>query len=166
MLALAGFEGVTDRTAIEKQLRISGRLTGSQAQPDYDFNIPALNHFYRHIEQSLDSWVHGSNSVSNHLNAAWDEVAVLRRLFPEVNGLLAYESFLRNLTKSANELIFSEIENSAKSYSQANKFKPLSYSIQDEAEQEINTLLEHRDQFIFNNQSYLLESIATTNNYH
>ncbi len=147
-------------TPIEKQLAADGRLTGSLAQPDYDFFSPELNDFHHYIEHTLDAWVQGNDSVSNHLNAAWHEVSVLRSLFPGTKGLRSYESFLRKTTKLINERILNEIEISAESFIHGTELKSVPNIMRREASQQIESLLENRDQFIFKNQTYLLEKLA------
>lgn len=142
-------------TSIEEKLLLDSRLKGSNAQPNYDFKSTKLNYFYRHIEQNLRCWVQGSKSVSRYIDAVWQEAAVLRRLYPQTPNLLSYELFLRKFTKETNEIILCYLEVSAKKIMKGNVVRPRQEIMQNRANQQIQKLLEKRNNYILDNQHYL-----------
>ena len=144
-------------TAIEEKLFLDSPLKGSHEQQNYDFKSAKFDYFYRHIEQNLRYWVQGSKSVSRYIDAVWQEAAVLRRLYPETNNLLTYESFIRKFTKQTIEIILSYLEVSAKNIMEGNIVKPRHEIMKRRANQQIQKLLEQRNNYFLDIQDWLVE---------
>jgi len=147
-------------TPIENELSASGRLRGSVVQPDYDFLNPALDEFYDKLNSALTNWVTGPDSVSHHLNIAWHEVAVIKRLFPKMMGLDKYVEFLRTSTQRINERIFLAIDETAMVFESEGIFPLSSVEMHKEACKLVETLLERRNLFIYHNQERMLAELA------
>jgi hypothetical protein len=147
-------------TRIEKELAETGRLRGSIAQPDYGFLEPGLDAFYEKLDKTLAPWVQGADAVSHHLNLAWHEVAIIKRLFPEMTGVEAYEKGLRVRTKEGNERVFRAVEEAASAF-ENERFFPLSpEEVRTEARQFVEALLERRNAFVYRNQDRMLAVLA------
>lgn len=108
-----------DGTPIKDQLAREGRLRGDVCDPDYDFLDPRLDDFYRDVNRLLNfsGWIHGHDALSPSLNFAWSELAILRRLFPALDGIEDYDAELRRITKSANSLLFAIVRAFAAAHS-------------------------------------------------
>ena len=104
-----------DGTPIKDELIKSGRLRGDVCNPYYDFLDPKLGEFCYDLGQVLKvtGWMHGLDSVSQTLNVAWSEFAVMERLFPRLPGIDDYRVTLKDITRSSNALLFSVIEDMA-----------------------------------------------------
>jgi hypothetical protein len=147
-------------TPIENELSASGRLRGSIVQPDYDFLNPALDEFYDKLNSALTNWVTGPDSVSHNFNIAWHEVAVIKRLFPKLMGLDKYVEFLRTSTQRINEHIILAIDKTAMVYESEGVFPLSSVEMNKKACKLVETLLEQRNLFMYNNQDRMLSELA------
>jgi len=96
-------------TPIRDQLAAEGRLRGDVVRPDYDFLDLRLNEYHRRLDEAVSHWVHG-DGASFQLNAALHELAVMRRLVGELDGIDLYEDALRRLTAESNEGLFRFVE--------------------------------------------------------
>ena len=54
--------------------------------------------------------MHGLESVSQQLNMAWSELAVMERLFPRLPGIATYRKRLRAITRDSNALLFQVVD--------------------------------------------------------
>jgi radical SAM superfamily enzyme YgiQ (UPF0313 family) len=149
-------------TPIEEQLAKEGRLRGSVDNPDYDFLDTRLNSFFETLNDSVADWIQGSDALTNQLNFAWQEYWVIRRLFPPVIGLQAYERFLRSITTRYNEFLLDKVqegsrafENGAVSLLSAGQFHTARGRFADQ-------LLVKRDAFILRNQNALMASLLAS----
>jgi radical SAM superfamily enzyme YgiQ (UPF0313 family) len=149
-------------TPIEEQLAKEGRLRGSVDNPDYDFLDTRLNSFFETLNDSVADWIQGSDALTNQLNFAWQEYWVIRRLFPPVIGLQAYERFLRSITTRYNEFLLDKVqegsrafENGAVSLLSAGQFHTARRRLADQ-------LLVKRDAFILRNQNALMASLLAS----
>jgi radical SAM superfamily enzyme YgiQ (UPF0313 family) len=149
-------------TPIEERLAKEGRLRGSVENPDYDFVDPRLDSYFAALNEVVADWIQGSDALVNQLNFAWQEYWVLRRLFPPVAGLQAYQCFLRSMTSRYNEFLLGRVEetsrafeNGAGSVLSAGEFQAARRRFSEE-------LLEKRDSFILGNQEALMASLLVT----
>jgi radical SAM superfamily enzyme YgiQ (UPF0313 family) len=99
-------------TPVRDQLAAEGRLRGDVVQPDYDFLDPRLNEYHRRLDEAVGHWVHG-DGASFQLNMVLHELAVMRRLVGELDGIDMYEAALRSLTAESNEGLFRFVEESS-----------------------------------------------------
>lgn len=150
-----------DGTPIKDQLAREGRLTGDVCDPDYDFLDPRLDGFYRDVNQllKLSGWIHGHEALSPSLNWAWNEIAVLRRLFPPLAGLDDYVATLRQTTRAANALLFAIVRAFAAQH-QGGPEAPYTFeSIRAETEPLLAALIERRDLFVGANQETMIRAL-------
>jgi radical SAM superfamily enzyme YgiQ (UPF0313 family) len=150
-----------DGTPIKDDLQRSGRLKGDVCKPDYDFLDPRLTNFYAALTRIINvtGWTHAHPSLSHHLNFAWDEVAIIEHLFPEIPGLPTYKDKLRNLTAESNEALFKVVEDISYMFSDG---RPTSWSADELRNRCLNyldLLTGNRNAFILRNQDLLIESL-------
>lgn len=107
-----------DGTAIKDELERTGRLRGDICHPDYDFLDPDVTRLYQSIREIVDvwGWIHGYRALSPQLNWAWNEVAILEKLFPALPDLAEYRERLRRITQESNEVLFSVVDDLAEYY--------------------------------------------------
>src|SRR3974390_2842366 len=101
-----------DGTPIKDELQRTGRLRGDVVHPDYDFLYPEVTELYHSLSKTVDvwGWVHGSQGLSPPLNWAWNEVAILARLFPALAGFSEYRKSLAAITRASKEGLLDVIE--------------------------------------------------------
>ena len=101
-----------DGTPIKDELERSGRLRGDVVHPDYDFLDPKVTELYRSLSKIVDvwGWIHGYRALSPQLNWAWNEVAVMDRLFPTLPGFVEYKQALAGITRASNAVLFDVVE--------------------------------------------------------
>lgn len=148
-----------DGTLIKDELIKSGRFRGDACNPDYDFLDFRINRFYEKLSRLVVNWVYGTEAVSLQLNHARHEIAVIDRLFPMVNKLEEYECFLRKVTQSSNELLFSTVENMASLFENGSAKELPKPSLDYERKEIISELHNKRNQFIYENQEILLKAL-------
>jgi hypothetical protein len=150
-----------DGTPIKDDLERTGRLRGDVVRPDYDFLDARLDDFYKEIIHIVDvtGWTHGHSALSPQLNFAWDEVAIIEHLFPNVPGLPEYRDSLREITATSNNILCSVVEDTSYVFSDgypkvwsANELKVKCANL-------VNRLVSNRDAFILRNQDLLLEAL-------
>ena len=101
-----------DGTPIKDELERAGRLRGDVVHPDYDFLDPKVTELYRSLSKIVDvwGWIHGYRALSPQLNWAWNEVAVMDRLFPTLSGFAEYKQALAAITRESNDVLFDVVE--------------------------------------------------------
>lgn len=148
-----------DGTPIKGELMKSYRFRGDVCNPDYDFLDLRLNKYYEELGKVVIDWVNGTEAVSPQLNLAWHEVAILKRLFPEVKELEDYKSFLREITKASNDLLFSAVEKMASLFENSNEPAAFMLSLDWERKNILSKLHKKRNEFIYQNQEILLKAL-------
>lgn len=163
--AAAGFGRMVpyDGTPIKDALERAGRLHGDVCKPDYDFLDPRLTAFYAEILHIVDvtGWTHGYKALSPALNFAWDEVAILEQLFPEIPGLPSYRETVREITSASNEVLLRIVEDTSYTFSDG---RPNVWSADDlraQSRQFTERLLNTRNAFILKNQDLILASLQS-----
>ena len=127
------------------------------ASPDYRFLDPAMDDYCEKLTRALHSWIYGKAGVANCLNLALHEVAVIRRLFPDLTETDEYEEFLVAQTKLANERVLSAVENSAGACRIGRVFPISATAMQADAVEMLRNLLDRRDGFVYRNQPRMLD---------
>ncbi len=145
-------------TPIEKELDIAGRLNGSMYHPDYNFLEPTLDEYAAKIDEVLGHWVRGEGSVSHHLNMAWHETEIIRKLFHKIEGMDKYEKELQSLTIRSNETVFTVLENYLIEFEKGKKYSHPP-DTNKEANQLVEQLLDLRNAFIYMNQQEFLKAL-------
>jgi len=150
-----------DGTPIKKELARTGRLLGDVCHPDYDFLDPRVSEFYEALTHvvNVTGWLHGVESLSPQLNYAWNEVAVVERLFPTLNDLPDYNEMLGKITRAANDLLFRVVEDMSYVYSDGQPNVWSAEALQRQCQAFLSRLLEGRNAFIYGNQEVLLQAL-------
>jgi radical SAM superfamily enzyme YgiQ (UPF0313 family) len=150
-----------DGTPIKDELLKAGRLRGDVCDPYYDFLDPKLGAFCYALGEILNrtGWLHGLESVSQTLNIAWSELAVMERLFPSLPGIGQYRAILQNITRTSNTLLFQVVEEMADAYMgdaphgwSAKRLRPCCQGF-------VDTFLTERNAFVLANQEILLAAL-------
>jgi hypothetical protein len=151
-----------DGTPIKDELERTGRLRGDVCNPDYDFLDPRLEDFHNGLTTVLNvnGWIHGLEAVTTQLQWAWNEVAVMERLFPALPGMLKYKKKLAGITKASNKLLLSVVEDLSYvcSDNKPNLWDP--DEIEKRREGYLTDLLRVRDAFVYSRQNILLDELA------
>jgi hypothetical protein len=136
-------------------------LKGDVCKPDYDFLDPRLDDFYKEISHIIDvtGWTHGLRALSPQLNVAWNEVAIMEHLFPNVPGLKAYKDTLREVTRDSNEALFRIIEDTADVFSGQSIRHGSAEELRSQCEGFADRLLSSRHTFLLSIQELLLEAL-------
>jgi hypothetical protein len=150
-----------DGTAIKDDLQRSGRLRGDVCNPDYDFLDPRLTAFYNALTEYVDiqGWIHGYEGLSMYLKTAWQEVAVIERLFPPIAELSAYRHDLRRVTRESNDLLLRVIEDLWGEFANGAPSAWSAWDIEDARKRFLAGLLDARDSFMLRNQDVLLANM-------
>ncbi|MCW3473411.1 B12-binding domain-containing radical SAM protein [Limobrevibacterium gyesilva] len=150
-----------DGTPIKDALEQSGRLKGDVCAPDYDFLDPRLDAFYQALARIVDvtGWIHGHRALTPQLNWAWNELAVIRQLFPRLPDTDAYEAALRNLTRESNDLLFTVVENVATIFATGKGCEPDPQALRRQCDMALSRLLHERNAFMARHQTVLLRAL-------
>ena len=150
-----------DGTPIKDELAAAGRLRGDICNPDYDFLDPKLDSFYNELSDivKIQGWTHSYGALSSQLNWAWNEVAVLQHLFPQLEDLGLYRASLRKLTAASNELLFRIIEDIADSHSHGHSHPWSAGLVETQCRVHEHSLLSQRNEFVLRHQTALLAAL-------
>ncbi len=150
-----------DGTPIKERLAAEGRLKGDICNPDYDFLDPRLDAFYRDLNDVLhvSGWIHGHRALSPALNWAWNEVAILERLFPGLDGLEGYKADLRRLTADSNDMVLDVVDNLVGVHAQGRRRRWQDGEVTNRAERFGGELLRLRDGYIRGQQEVLIAAL-------
>ena len=151
-----------DGTPIKETLLREGRLRGDVCDPDYDFLDPRLDGFYAEVHKLLNvsGWIHGHTALSPTINWAWNEVAVMRRLFPALDGLEDYMESLRQTTKEANHLLFAIVRDFAAAHCGGPTARHTPESVTAQTAPLLTHMVHERDRFVAANQVTMLSALA------
>jgi len=149
-----------DGTPIKETLMAQGRFNGDVCNPDYDFLDPRIARCYEAIGRTVGEWVRGSDCVAAMINHAWHEVFVMERLFEPSADLVAYKTALSTLTKFSNNILFSVVEEMCAGFRQDGGESREYSDLGQIREQILSTLVQQRNQFVYENQSWLLKGIS------
>jgi radical SAM superfamily enzyme YgiQ (UPF0313 family) len=150
-----------DGTPIKDELARTGRLRGDVCHPDYDFLDTRVDAFYEALSHvvNVTGWLHGMESLSPQLNYAWNEVAVIERLFPALPDLPEYQQKLAEITRASNDLLFRVVEDMSYVYSDGHPNTWSAEVLRRRCRGFLSWLLDERNAFIYGNQEILLEAL-------
>jgi anaerobic magnesium-protoporphyrin IX monomethyl ester cyclase len=151
-----------DGTSIKEDLARTGRLRGDVRSPYYDFLDPRLDEFYRMLTRFLDirGWVHGQDALSAQVTWAWQEVAVMERLFPPLDGMSEYKGELRRVTRAGNQILLNVVEDLSYVASEGRHASWESGAVEQMRRAVLQDLLAHRDGFIASHQARMLRALG------
>lgn len=150
-----------DGTPIKETLAQAGRLRGDVCDPDYDFLDLRVNALYEELNELVHvaGWIHGHRALSPKINWAWNELAVMDRLFPALQGRRHYEKSLRSITNASNELLFRLVLDLTEAHERG---RPHSWSearLAGPCDRLLERLATARDRFVARNQAVLMETL-------
>ena len=151
-----------DGTPIKDELVQTGRFRGDVTNPSYDFLDSRIDDLCSALNQlvHVTGWIHGYKALSPQLNWAWNEVAIMERMFPPLSGMKSYQRKLRQITKASNELLFKVVEDITDACEAAG---PIPWSEEDlmpECRKFLNSLMTERNAFVWKNQKVLMRSLG------
>jgi anaerobic magnesium-protoporphyrin IX monomethyl ester cyclase len=151
-----------DGTPIKEDLARTGRLRGDVCNPDYDFLDPRLSDFYDGLTHYVDirGWIHGYRALSLQLSWAWNEVAVMERLFQLVEELPTYKDVLHRITRSSNDVLLRLVEDLSYVYSDGRSISWLPETVEKARSKFLRDLLSERNRFVSRNQDALLRALG------
>ncbi|HTQ57901.1 MAG TPA: radical SAM protein [Bryobacteraceae bacterium] len=150
-----------DGTPIKDELEASGRLRGDICHPDYDFLDPRVTVLYNSLSQIVDvwGWIHGYRALSPQLNWAWNEIAVMDRLFPSLPDLAQYKHRLRSVTRASNDVLFDVVEDLLDAVAAGRGTTWTTGKLDAARQQFLQQLLAERNAFVTRHQRVLLEAL-------
>lgn len=153
-----------DGTPIKDQLAREGRLRGDICNPDYDFLDPRLSDFYVAVNQLLNTtgWIHGMRAISPQLKFAWNEYAVVERLYPGVADLRSYGDTLRRITAASNHVLFEVVEELAHAFTQGRAAACDASVLLANGRALLDELLAERNAFVLQHQDTLMDTLRAT----
>lgn len=150
-----------DGTPIKDELERAGRLRGDVCHPDYDFLEPKVTTLYSSLAKVVDvwGWIHGYRALSPQLNWAWNEVAVMDRLFPSLPDLARYKEALRGITRASNEVLFGVVEDLLDAVEQSRPGAWTADMVNARRQEFLEQLLAERNAFVGRHQRVLLQTL-------
>lgn len=151
-----------DGTPIKDRLAAEGRLRGDVCDPDYDFLDPRLDGFHAELERmmKISGWIHGHQALSPMLNWAWNEVAVLEGLFPNLAGMARYRETLAAITAESNAEVLDAVEELADAHETGRRAPGRGAALGRSAERLGARFLDIRNRFVATHQTELLAKLA------
>jgi radical SAM superfamily enzyme YgiQ (UPF0313 family) len=150
-----------DGTPIKDTLARQGRLRGDVCNPDYDFLDERVSDYYAALKQIVDltGWIHGHRALSPSINFAWNEVAILERLFPALPDTNAYKEELRRITRHSNDLLFQIVEDLCDAYESGASHSWSATALQTRCRDFLDQLVLERNRFIARHQHVLMDAL-------
>jgi radical SAM superfamily enzyme YgiQ (UPF0313 family) len=151
-----------DGTPIKDQLAAEGRLRGDVLNPDYDFNDPRIELFFRRVNEALNTtgWIHGLRALSPQLKFAWNEVAVMEGFMPSLPGLGGYRERLQRITRESNETLMQVVEDLVAVCRDGAQQTFLPDELAARCATYVDELLEERNAYVLANQEDLLAAVG------
>jgi len=148
-------------TPIKDELERNGRLRGDICRPDYDFLDSRVTTLYSSLSQTLDvwGWIHGYRALSPQLNWAWNEVAIISRLFPYLSDFPEYQLKLRFITAASNASLFEVVDDLIEYAETGKRLKWTPFAVDSMRRQFLDQLLRERDAFISRHQNILMGAL-------
>lgn len=148
-------------TPIKDELERNGRLRGDICHPDYDFLDPRVTTLYSSLSQTLDvwGWIHGYRALSPQLNWAWNEVAIISRLFPYLPDFPEYQFKLRLITAASNASLFEIVDDLIECAETGKPQKWTPFALDSTRCHFLDQLLRERDTFIGRHQNTIMRAL-------
>jgi len=159
-----------DGTPIKTELEKAGRLKGDVCKPEYDFLEPRVNALYRALTSLVDvwGWIHGFEALSPQLNWVSNEIAIMERMTPGLEGMDEYKRMVRWITQKSNAILFEVMD---QLLAAARRADPATEHLGKDAtswtvemlkqrkQEFLELLLAHRNAFVGRHQAALLDSL-------
>jgi len=153
-----------DGTPIKEDLERAGRLRGDVCNPDYDFLDPRLTEFYAALTEYVDirGWIHGFQALSVQLSWAWNEVAVMERLFPPIAEMADYRQTLRGITAASNDFLLGVVEDLSSVFTDGRASPGSAAEVEARRVRFLDDLLAARNAFVGRHQEHLVAALPET----
>jgi anaerobic magnesium-protoporphyrin IX monomethyl ester cyclase len=153
------------REAHECARPVAGTVRGDVCNPDYDFLDERVSDYYFALKRIVDvtGWIHGHRALSPSINFAWNELAILEKLFPLLPDTDSYKRTLRQITQSSNALLFQVVEDLCDAYANGSAHTWAAGTLQERSSVFLNRLVTERDTFIGRHQRLLMDVIQQYN---
>jgi len=150
-----------DGTPIKDQLAREGRLKGDICHPDFDFLDPRVDVFFQALNRMVhvSGWIHGIGALTVQLQYVKGEVAAMQALFPPLDGFAEYREAVREITASANAVLFRVVDDVLRQYRNGEPHRWTPRKVRHECVQFQETLLEERNSFVSHNQEILIKAL-------
>jgi anaerobic magnesium-protoporphyrin IX monomethyl ester cyclase len=150
-----------DGTPIKETLAQAGRLRGDVCDPDYDFLDLRVNALYDELSELVHvaGWIHGHRALSPKINWAWNELAVMDRLFCTLDGRARYEQSLRAITRASNDLLFRLVNDLTTAHETGRTHRWTEALLAEPCDALLERLAKARDKFVTRNQDALLRTL-------
>lgn len=150
-----------DGTPIKTTLAQEGRLRGDVCDPDYDFLDLRINALYEDLSALVHvaGWIHGHRALSPKINWAWNELAVIDRLFPGLQQRTRYAQSLRAITRASNELLLRLVLDVAAAHEAGRAHRWSEARLAEPCDRLLERLAQARDAFVERNQQVLLRTL-------
>jgi anaerobic magnesium-protoporphyrin IX monomethyl ester cyclase len=150
-----------DGTPIKDELAAAGRLRGDVCNPDYDFLDPRMEDFFEAVNRALNvtGWIHGIQALSPQLKFAWNELAIMERLTPDLPDLDGYHAGLQAITAESNEVLFEVVEDLVASCRDGAPSAVSPAELAARARVFVDRLVGERNAYVARNQDPLLEAL-------
>jgi anaerobic magnesium-protoporphyrin IX monomethyl ester cyclase len=151
-----------DGTPIKDQLAHEGRLKGDICHPDYDFLDPRVDVFFQALNRMVhvSGWIHGIGALTVQLQYIKGEVAAMQALFPPLDGFTDYRETVREITASANQVLFRVVDDVLHQYRDGQPHRWTPGRVREECVRFQETLLEKRNSFVGRNQEILMHALG------
>jgi anaerobic magnesium-protoporphyrin IX monomethyl ester cyclase len=150
-----------DGTPIKDELARNGRLKGDICHPDYDFLDPRVDAFFHALNRMVhvSGWIHGIGALTVQLQYVKGEVAAMAALFPPLDGFPEYRERVRSLTASANEVLFTVVDDVLGQYRDGRSHRWTPRRVKEACENFQESLLTERNEFVARNQATLMNAL-------
>jgi anaerobic magnesium-protoporphyrin IX monomethyl ester cyclase len=150
-----------DGTPIKDELALAGRLRGDVCDPDYEFLDPLLSQYFQNLTGllRLTGWIHGNPGLTPQLKFAWNEVAIMERLFPPLPDLAGYQETLRHITAQSNEMLFRVIEDMAAALTDDRPHHWSAKQLRSECGRFLEQFHQERHAFVLKSQPIMLRAL-------
>ena len=151
-----------DGTPIKDQLAAEGRLRGDVLNPDYDFNDPRIELFFRRVNEALNTtgWIHGLRALSPQLKFAWNEVALMEGFMPSLPNLGEYRARLQRITRESNETLMQVVDDLVAVCRDGAEQTFLPDELAARCAGYVDELLRERNAYVLANQEELLAAVG------
>ena len=104
-------------------------------------------------------WIHGYRALSPQLNWAWNEIAILERLFPMLPELAQYRRVVAGITQASNDVLFRVVEDLLEMVSNGRPMTRTTSMMEFRRQQFLEELLRERNDFVARHEGRLLRAL-------
>lgn len=106
-------------TRIEKELISEGRIKGIPGYFDYDFQEPAMNHYFNFIMEIFSDWLFASDGIANMSKWAKINYSVYQKYFEPKPQLNEISESIKKVIMNSNLFILETMKDTAQAFEKA-----------------------------------------------